>query len=236
MCRFIWAVWAILMLISACQKQSEERSLSKKITLPDTAFVELEFIMTLNRKVYQSTNYGDPPQIAVWIENAESGEIRTVWVTHCAGKRKWRGKVDCPVALPYWEHRHSLEIKTQQQTSVDVTTGATPRKGSFSVKTVVPRASLWHYYVEVNAAGDYNKYFPYWSADGMPDSEGNGQPSVIYQGLIRANENNIDTPELIGRTGQRQPVSSVIKDLHGIGNARELINTIKVIGKNYTGE
>ena len=234
MCRFVLMIIYLLVLQYGCKKDAQDQQIQKFVSRPDTSMrVVLEFSMTVNQKVYQYNSYGDPPQIAIWIENINSGEIQTVWVTHCAGTNQWRGKVVCPVALPYWEYRHGLEKKSSQEEVINATTGATPRDGFFTVKTSVLHGSYWNYFIEVNAAGDYNEYFPYWSSDGMPDSEGNGQPSIIYSGSIQAIENDRNIPELLGRTDQKQPVTEIITNMNGIENARELIRDIQVISRKY---
>jgi hypothetical protein len=138
--------------------------------------------------------------------------------------------VDCPVALPVWEYQHQLEKKTAEY-KTDINTGATPRNGLFTITAQVPQGSQWNYYFEVNAAGDYNTSFPYWSSSGSPDSEGNGQPSIVYKGSITANGTDRNSPVLIGRTDQRHKRQTPFKDLSGIDSAKELLVNIQVISK-----
>jgi hypothetical protein len=199
----------------------------------DSSLVKIEFSFDINSALYQKTNFGDPPQLAVWIKNPDSTNIRTVWVTHRAGKNDWKGKIECPVALPFWESESGIATvifknPRQRETFFDAVSGATPKGGRFSTHIRVPQASVWKYYIEVNVSADYNKSFPYWSKDGLPDSEANGQPSVVYSGQIVANDSSLDTPRLIGRTEQRYVVDSLSTDLNGITTANRLIENIKV--------
>ncbi len=201
---------------------------------PDSNLVMLEFKMDVNRDVYDYTTYGEAPQIAIWLEHPDSGHIRTVWVSNRSGRNQWKGKVECPVALPYWESKHRFEKsefgeRNLVERLIDSITGATPTGGEFRTSIHVPLNSQWKYYIEVNASGDYNRYFPYWSKDGLPDSEGNGQPSIVYHGMISGESGNISEPQLAGRSMQRQPVDSLITDLDGITTAGDLLSGIEVL-------
>ena len=111
---------------------------------------------------------------------------------------------------------------------MDAVSGATPKDGIFTVDTKVPIGSGWAYYIEVNISGDYNEAFPYWSKSGYPDSEGNGQPSIVYQGNIVADENTLSIPKLIGRTEQRKPINFLIPNIDQITTAKMVITNIRV--------
>jgi len=187
----------------------------------------LEFSFELNQKAWHYTNFGEPPQIAVWLEYPDSSYYRTVWVTRRAGKNKWAGKIHCPVALPYWNSRRKQTAKNIRET-IDVVTSATPKAGPFKVTTTVPENSRWFYYIEVNASGDFNEYFRSWTKDGIPDSEVNGQPSLVYRGEITADGKSRSRPVLIGRTDQISPTDRLFTDLDKITGAKELLLNISV--------
>lgn len=225
---------SVLVLLYSCdtKKQKQTEAVAEN-PQPDSNSVILEFSLFVNQDAYELTNYGDAPQLAIWLENEDSNQVRTVWVSHRAGKNDWKGKVECPVALPYWQSRHQFEKKGFRERNfirrvIDTITGATPTGGKFTQTIVVPKNSRWNYFIEINVSGDYNAAFPYWSKTGMPDSEGNGQPSLIYSGKIIADGHSTDEPELTGRTDQRHAVTQLNHDLSGITTAHNLVTKLKV--------
>jgi hypothetical protein len=194
--------------------------------------VSLRFSFVVVKDIYQKTNFGQPPQVAIWIENPDSSIVKTVWITHRTAKQDWKGKVECPVSLPIWEHRIQLKNKVAREivknSTVDAVSAATPKEGVVVASIGVPMYSQWNYYIEVNVSADYNKTFPYWSQDGMPDSQANGQPSIIYSGQITADGKKRSIPVLIGRTNQRHAVTTISKDISGITSAKYLIDQLQV--------
>ena len=192
----------------------------------------LEFSMTINRHNWEHTDFGEPPQLAIWLERPDSGWVRTVSVSHRTGRNQWKGKVECPTALPYWKSRHRIEKsgfreRTRLRRLADAISGATPRE-NFSTQIRVPPESQWEYYIEVNVSGDFNAAFPSMTERGMPDTDGNGQPSLVYRGEIVAEPHSADTPALIGRTEQWSAVDSVITDMVGIDSAVHILQDVKV--------
>ncbi len=227
-------LFLILFICIACEdKKIEKPKESDKSVLSDSNRVNLEFSFDINIETYKKTNFGDPAQIAIWIKSMDSMMIKTVWVTHRAGKNDWKGKIECPVALPFWEAETGIASRIfasldERKSEFDAVTGATPLKGRFSAGIKVSRHSRWEYFIEVNVSADYNKLFPYWSKEGLPDSEANGQPSLVYRGRIAADGNSRDIPVLIGRTKQRHAVDTLSTDINGITTANQLINNIEV--------
>lgn len=226
-------ICAALIFLSCENKNEENGSKSAEQLYRSENDVILEFTVFVDRNVYEYTNYGEPPQIAFWLEQPDSGAIRTVWVSHRTGRQQWKGKVECPVSLPYWESRHKREKSSFRERTIferllDAITGATPRGGEFSVKTFVPRNSVWEYFIEANLSGDFNITFPSRLQNGTPDPEGNGQPSLIYKGEIKATPGAAHIPQLIGRTDQWVAIDSVITDLTGIASAKNIFSNIEV--------
>lgn len=192
--------------------------------------VALVFRIELNQQVYQNSAWGDPPQMAIWLQNASDGSIRTVAVTHRTGAGDWEGKVECSIALPCWVTFYNRETATTgaptwNQPAPDAVTCATPR-ADFDATIEVPRGSRWAYFVEVNVSGDYNLAFPSLSEAGISDRYGNGQPSIVYRGSIEATEGRTSQPELWGRTDQYIATGEVTADLEQISTARKLLGTI----------
>ncbi|MFZ5519518.1 MAG: hypothetical protein ACOY90_23030 [Candidatus Zhuqueibacterota bacterium] len=224
----------LLMMLGFCDNSRDAKTTagSPATSLPEPGVI-LEFSVVVDRDVYEYTNYGEPPQMAFWLERPETGDIRTVWVSHRTGRRQWKGKVECPVALPFWESRHALEKSNFRerhllQRLLDAITGATPQGGVFSVKTTAPENSHWDYFIEVNLSGDFNAAFPSQRDNGEPDHEGNGQPSLIFKGRMEATPGVSHAPELIGRTDQWVAIDSIITDMAGITSARKILRNIQV--------
>jgi hypothetical protein len=188
--------------------------------------------MKLETNIYEKSHYKKPPQFAIWIEDAEGEQIRTVWVTEKTGTGSWGGKTVRPISLPYWVSRWNKETgntgdPTPAHPAADAVTGATPKQ-DLACRIEVPAASKWNYFIEVNISGDYNDSFPAKTEGGKGDRNGNGQPSIIYKGQITALPGRRSEPELIGRTDQFKRVKGVNPHLEGITNARDLFSKIEV--------
>ncbi len=193
--------------------------------------VALQFSLSLDPQVYSRSNYKKPPQFAIWIEEAAGEEIRTVWVSEKTGAGTWGGKTARPVSLPYWVSRWNKETggsgdPTPDNSAADAVTGATPKQ-VLTCLIEVPARSKWNYFVEVNVSGDFNDSFAAESKDGKRDRNGNGQPSIVYKGQITALSGRHSEPKLIGRTDQFESVSSVISDMEGISDAKNLFSQIE---------
>ncbi len=206
----------------------------------------LLFTIQQEKDVYERSDYGEPPQFAIWLENKTTGAMQTVFVTHRTGTGDFEGKVECTVSLPAWIGVFRKETGRDDlpsiQKPVDMAiTGATPKVPEFSAQVTVPAGSHWNYYFEVNVSGDYTPEFPALTPDGDMDSQGNGQPSIIYRGEITGTPGNKSTPKLFGRTEQLYLSTEINPDLTGIRNAKDVFSRIKVtciegINKNVTNQ
>jgi len=199
----------------------------------------LLFTIRQERDIYDQSDYGEPPQFAIWLEDKMTGSIRTIFVTHRTGKGDFVGKTECPVSLPAWIGAFRSEtgrndIPTARKPAPDSVTGATPKVPDFSIKADVRTGSECRYYIEVNVSGDYTEVFPAIKYYGDLDTQGNGQPSIIYRGEISANPGERSTPQLIGRTEQLYLSTEINPDLEGIKNAKEVFSKIAVTCINVT--
>jgi adenosylhomocysteine nucleosidase len=194
--------------------------------------VYLLFSFTVDPKVYSQSKYKKPPQIAIWLEQREQKKIQTVYVTEKTAKGTWGKNITRPVSLPYWVRRWNRETGSQgdpnpKQSAMDAVTAATPKQAQ-RIARAVPADSTWNYFIEVNVSGDYNETFPEVSSDNKRDTDGNGQPSIIYQGAITARPGQSSTPQLVGRTDQFLRSKTLILDLEGITTAKDLLGSIQI--------
>lgn len=206
--------------------------MSGGISPPETH--QLMFTIHQERDVYERSDYGEPPQFAIWIENRATGEVQSVFVTRRTGTGNFKGKVECPVSLPLWIGAFRKETGRKDIPSyskpVDMAiTGATPQVPEFTAQITIPANTYWDYYVEVNVSGDYTAAFPALQQDGQIDDQGNGQPSILYRGEIKAVPGDQSVPELIGRSEQHYLSTEINHNLEGIENAKKLFSKIQVV-------
>ena len=191
----------------------------------------LKFELELNPEMYRLSNFGEPPQMALWLESKDSSEVRTLWVSNRLARGVWVGKVVCPTALPYWISRRDIEkgggIPSFLKPLPDGITGATP-KATLEVFANVDSGSEWRYYLELNVSGDYNSTFTASQPNGHPDPDGNGQPSLIYTGSIMARSGWTDTARVVGRTEQMVAISNILPDLEGYTTANHVLKSLTV--------
>lgn len=206
----------------------------------DTALL---FSIILEKEVYEKSDYGEPPQFAIWLENLKTGEVKTVFVTYRTATGDFEGKAECPVSLPVWISAFRKEtgrtnFPTIGAPAPEAVTGATPKVREFTAHVALPGGSAWNYYVEVNVSGDYTPAFPALKPDGTLDPQGNGQPSIVYRGEITCSSGNRSIPELIGRTEQNYFSTEMNPDLNGIESAKKVFSkiSVKCVDANHSSE
>jgi len=217
----------LLFVFMSCREPATNRANKGQKSTVDVAFQ-----IDLNEPVYRATMYGNPPQMAIWLQNQSDHSIRTVMVTYRMGAGDWKGKTTCGVALPYWIGFYNRQTgtsgpPTREHPAPDAVTYATPKE-RLIVHTSVPEGSHWNYFIEVNVSGDFNTNFPKQSKDGRTDRAGNGQPSLVYGGTIEAVNGAVSQPVALGRTDQYEPVMTLMENTEGITTALKLLKTITV--------
>ncbi len=93
-----------------------------------------------NKKLIHLSNFAEPPQFAIWLENPVTGELKSVFVTHRTAKGDWEGKANVPVSLPLWfklfrENNSQEKLTSSDKKSDMAITGATPKSDYFSIKS-----------------------------------------------------------------------------------------------------
>jgi len=147
------------------------------------------------------------------------------------GSGSWIGKVESTTSLPHWTSRYMLETGADQPPGFlhpvpDGISAATPLYSARLV-TTAPEMPGWQVFVEVNASGDYTPAFPVKDLQGVPDPEGNGQPSLVY--CCEEDPAAADWEcRLVGRTQQNSGDPALVDELGTITTAKKLIKSIHI--------
>lgn len=224
---------AIALLLAAsvnCVNEQHGKNIS-----PKTNTVLIDFEIRQDMDLIRLSLFGEPPQFAIWLEDAESGRLQTVFVTYRSGYGEWVGKVECPAALPRWfevfkAETGSTELPNFDKPAADAVTGATPRVEQFKTSARLPYGSRLICWIEMNLAGDFNEtYRPRDIAAKKVDVHLSGQPPLIYRGEITTMPGEKMTPKLYGESildsdgGMKiQPVSN------GVTTAKNIFKKIEV--------
>ena len=168
-----------------------------------------------NKKIIHLSNFAEPPQFAIWLENPLTKETKTVFVTRRVAKGDWEGKANVPVALPLWSklfmgNKNQGDATLSEKRSEMAITGATPKSDYFSVRVEVKPDSEWICWIEMNLAGDFNDAFPEVDLKTLREDEfSNGQPALIFKADIKAIVNMKFTPEIISQSTWTKGVVNV---------------------------
>lgn len=194
--------------------------------------VRLEISFDQDPNIYEESDYGEAPQVAIWIEDAVTGAVRTVYVTYRTATGDFYGKVECQVSLPAWicawrKETGRDDFPMTHKPIADAVTGATGEAGLVKTGISVPKGRKFICYLELNVAGDFNASFPFEGANGRLDDHGNGQPSLIYRAEIVAEPGQSITLSPFGRTEQHHFIEEIIPDLKGLDSALQCMKNIQ---------
>jgi len=187
-----------------------------------------------NKKIIHLSNFAEPPQFAIWLENTATGELKTVFVTHRVAKSDWEGKASVPVALPLWyklfrEKKSAGEIPAAHKKSDMAITGATPKGDYFSIRAEVEPGSEWICWIEMNLAGDFNDAYPEVDLKTLREDEfSNGQPALIYKARVKAILDMKFTPELVSQSTWTKGIVNVEPVSDGITSAKSVFDDIRI--------
>lgn len=192
----------------------------------------IQFDIHQNKKLILLSTFAEPPQFAIWIENAKTHKLKTVFVTSRVGKGDWEGKANVPVALPRWfeifrgENQSFNPVENDEYSAV---TGATPKGDYFSVRIEVEPGSAWICWIEMNLAGDYNDSFPEFDEQTLKEDEFScGQPALLFKATINAEEGMKSTPTLEAQSTWKNGVSSVEPVSNGVTTAKGVFDDIQI--------
>ncbi len=195
----------------------------------DTVRLRLEIEQDMNLVLF--SDYGEPAQFAVWLEQADEKKPRTWFVTRRSGTGEWEGKLECPVALPRWFRVWRAEtgrdrLPTPEHPAADGVSGATPKAARVTLETLVARDARYVCWVEVNLAADFNAAFPKYDEDtGRTDTHHDGQPALLYRAEFEARTGA--APEF-ALYGYSNPEGKAERDLSDITTARQIFSTLKL--------
>ena len=187
-----------------------------------------------NKKIIHLSNFAEPPQFAIWLENPSTKELKTVFVTHRAAKGDWEGKANVPVALPLWFKLFRENKKAGDATGTDkksdlAITGATPKNDYFSIRVEVEPGSEWICWIEMNLAGDFNDTFPEIDLKTLREDEfSNGQPALIFRADIKANEGSKFTPDIVSQSTWAKGIVNVEPVNEGITSAKNVFDDVTI--------
>lgn len=187
-----------------------------------------------NKKLIHLSNFAEPPQFAIWLENRVTRELKTVFVTHRVSQGDWEGKANVPVALPLWYKlfrgsRNQEKAAESNKRSDMAITGATPKEDYFSIRIEVEPGTEWTCRIEMNLAGDFNDAYPEIDIKTLREDEfSNGQPALIFEADIKAVEGLKFSPELRSQSTWVKGVVDVEPVSDGITTAKDVFDDIKI--------
>ena len=187
-----------------------------------------------NKKIIHLSNFAEPPQFAIWLENPATKELKTVFVTHRVAKGDWEGKANVPVALPLWfklfrGNKNQGEAIPREKRSEMAITGATPKSDYFSLRVEVEPGSEWICWIEMNLAGDFNDAFPEIDLKTLREDEfSNGQPALLFRTDIKAVEGAKFTPEIISQSTWIKGIVNVEPVSEGITTAKNVFDDVRI--------
>jgi len=187
-----------------------------------------------NKKLIHLSNFAEPPQFAIWLENPATNEMKTVFVTHRVAQGDWEGKANVPVALPLW-YKLFRGSKTQgkdegkNKKSDLAITGATPKEDYFSIRVEVEPGTEWMCWIEMNLAGDFNDAYPEIDIKSLREDEfSNGQPALIFGADVKAVDGLKFTPVLLSQSTWVKGIVDVEPVSDGITTAKNVFDDIRI--------
>jgi hypothetical protein len=187
-----------------------------------------------NKKLIHLSNFAEPPQFAIWLENPLTKELKTVFVTHRVAKGDWEGKASVPVALPQWFQLFKASKKSSEESVSDkksdlTISGATPKGDYFSVRVEVEPGSEWICWIEMNLAGDFNDAYPEIDVKTLrEDQYSNGQPALIFKADLKAVENMKFKPVIVSQSTWNNGVVSIEPVSDGVTTAKNVFDDIQI--------
>ncbi len=232
---FKWIVVAFLLVLVMVVLILKPDGQPSEVLPQAGSSVSIEFTIQQDLNLIRQSLFGEPPQFAIWLEDPQTQQLKTVFVTYRSGYGDWFGKTECPAALPGWfevfmEETHTTELPSLKYHVPDAITGATPEIEDFKTAVEVEPGSRWICWIEMNLAGDFNETFLDHDVEKkMVDVHLSGQPALLYRGEITAIPGEKMVPILYGQSFVGNSLKKNIKPVsEGVTTARNVFKQIKI--------
>ncbi len=188
----------------------------------------MKITISFNPDIYKSMMFSKIyPTYALWAEDKRTGTVHTIYVTGKAAKGKWIMADERPSALPVWYGAIKRERLEHLDYTVDSVTSATPSGSTVTHLWQIPedmRGGRLNIYLEGNISFDYNSFYPKDARKGSPGySDVNGQPSLVWLGVVDAGSRDLVVKPIIAGHGH------VLGEKHGIDGDLSKITTARDI-------
>jgi len=246
----LYVLLVAVLVLSGCKKSQPQQAQELKQQVPKPSEpkpaaadkqaksdkVLLQFDIKQDLELIKKTsNFNEPPQFAIWLEDPESHKLQTVFVTYRTGSGDWVGKAECPDSLNRWyevytEETGNVGYPTPDMPAAAAVTGATPKADSFKVTWPVKPASKWICWLEMNLAGDFNeKYKQTDEVTKTIDTDFSGQPPLVYRAEITATPGVNMQMQLYGQSVSGAEVGQTVQPVSGdITTAKDVFKDIKI--------
>jgi hypothetical protein len=194
----------------------------------------IEFRIEQDMDIILFSDFGEPAQFAIWLEDPATHAVKTVFVTRRSATGDWVGKAECPASLPRWFDvwRHETGqtgLPRADAPAPDGVSGPTPKMKDFTWAVEVAPGTEWICWIEVNIAADFNQTFMKFNEKtGVMDTDFSGQPSLLYRAEITATPGNTVEPALFGHTLPGSPTGEVQRDTSAITTAKNIFSALSI--------
>lgn len=180
------------------------------------------------------------PQFAIWLEDSSGSFLTTLAVTKKSAESNFVSsrKSSRPSALPVWAHtrgvkaEHGNYMPSRQSPLTDAVTSASPESES-TITCAIPDSLAgrnMRLFVELNGSMDFNDYYKkdLPQSDPAYNAKVNGQPSLVFKGIIDAQMKFPDTLKIFGHGHPAGNNGDISTDLSKITTALEIAKAIVV--------
>jgi len=187
-----------------------------------------------------STFIKNPPQYAIWMEDASGTYLGSLFVTRKIATEGWifNGENRRVEALPVWSHRRNITdgagflVPSKEKPLADGITGATPkREQELLLRPTDKDGSFW-LYLEINHSTDFNGS---WPEDASPEDEnwsggegGSGQPSLVYRCFVDPASAGSWSMTLIGHGSPDGSDGGIYPDISSLTTALRILESAEV--------